>query len=97
MSVRMKLDQSGVKLSLKQWNRIPPAGRRQLVERPCNTEAQAEAFKQYLTSQIKTYTGTSVEYTTVDAARAWADTGLVPDRIRDWANGLGLAPPTADQ
>jgi hypothetical protein len=52
MSVRLKLDQSGVKLSLKQWNRIPSPERRALVERPCNTAAEIEAYKQYLVTQI---------------------------------------------
>ena len=53
MSVRMKLDQCGIKLSLKQWNRIPPSGRRELIERPCDTPAETRAYQQYLISQIR--------------------------------------------
>lgn len=33
MSVRLKLDQAGIKLSLKQWNKLPPEERRWLVAR----------------------------------------------------------------
>src|SRR5215475_8482269 len=62
MSVRMKLDQTGIKLSLKQWNRIPPDGRRVLVESPCDNAEDTEAYKQFLVSQIETHTRTAVEY-----------------------------------
>jgi hypothetical protein len=97
MSVRLKLDQSGVKLSLKQWNRIPSPERRALVERPCNTAAEIEAYKQYLVTQIEAHTRTSIEYAPLDPTPAWADAAAVPERIRDWARGLGIAPPSSEQ
>jgi hypothetical protein len=61
MNVRMKLDQTGIKLSLKQWNRIPAAGRRELVERPCGIAGETEAYKQSLVSQIEAHTRTAVD------------------------------------
>jgi hypothetical protein len=97
MSVRMKLDQTGVKLSLKQWNRIPPVGRRELVERPCSSAEETEAYRQFLVSQIEAHTGTAVEFAPLDPAPPWADSAAVPERICEWARGLGIAPPSAEQ
>jgi hypothetical protein len=97
MSVRLKLDQTGIKLSLKQWNRIPPDARRGLVERPCGDAAEIEAYKRYLVSLIEAHTRTAVELASVDASPPWADVGVVPERIREWARSLGVAPPSAAQ
>jgi hypothetical protein len=97
MSVRMKLDQTGIKLSLKQWNRIPPDSRRQLTERPCNDPVETAAYRQYLVSLIEAHTRTEVEYVPINASSAWADAAIVPPRIRDWAKGLGVAPPSGEQ
>jgi hypothetical protein len=97
MSVRMKLDQTGIKLSLKQWNRIPPAERRQLVQRPCARPAEAEAYKKYLVSVIEAHTRLPVEFAPLEASPPWADAAAVPERIRDWARGLGVASPSTEQ
>jgi len=97
MSVRMKLDQTGIKLSLKQWNRIPAPERRELVERPCTTSPDAEAYKQYLVSLIEAHTRSAVEFVPLEAAPLWADSATVPERIREWAHALGVAPPSTEQ
>jgi hypothetical protein len=97
MSVRMKLDQTGIRLSLKQWNRIPADERRQLTERPCNTPAETVAYRQHLVSLIAAHTRTAVEYAPVDASPPWADGAAVPERIRQWARDLGVAGPSSEQ
>jgi hypothetical protein len=97
MSVRMKLDQVGIKLSLKQWNRMPAVQRRELVERSCDSAAEAQAYKAHLVSLIEAHTGSEVEFAPLEAAPPWADAAAVPERIRDWARGVGVAPPSAEQ
>jgi hypothetical protein len=97
MSVRMKLDQAGIKLSLKQWNRIPPAERRELVERSCETAAETHAYREYLAKVIESHTRSPVEFVAVEASPPWADGGAVPERICEWARGVGVAPPTMRQ
>jgi hypothetical protein len=97
MSVRMKLDQAGIKLSLKQWNRIPSAARRELVEHPCASPAETAAYRKLLVSQIETHTRTAVEFAAVDPSPPWADATSVPERIREWVRGLDVAPPTNEQ
>ncbi len=97
MSVRMKLDQTGIKLSLKQWSKLPAEGRRQLVERPCDDPALIESYKQYLISLIEGVTQTSVELTPLDDAPPWANPTVVPERIGAWARNLGVASPSREQ
>jgi hypothetical protein len=97
MSVRMKLDQAGIKLSLKQWNRLPVAGRRQLVERPCDEPAQIELYQQYLISLIEEFTKSPAELALIDDSPPWADPNVVPERIGDWARNLGVAAPSSEQ
>ncbi|HXO64321.1 MAG TPA: nitrate reductase associated protein [Steroidobacteraceae bacterium] len=97
MSVRMKLDQTGIKLSLKQWNRIPSDARRELTERPCNSAVEMEAYRQYLVSLIEAHTKTAVEFAPLDPAPPWSDAAAVPDRIRQWARGLNVTPPSGAQ
>src|SRR5215469_1677469 len=97
MSVRMKLDQVGIKLSLKQWNRIPSGERRELVERPSDNAAATAAYKARLVSLIEAHTGSPVEFAPIDAAPAWADSDAVPERIREWARGVSVAPPSPEQ
>jgi hypothetical protein len=97
MSVRMKLDQAGIKLSLKQWNQLPAAERRQLLEIPCDDLAQVEHYKQYLKSLIERFTRNPVEEVPLDASPPWADPAVVPERINVWARDLGLVSPSPEQ
>jgi hypothetical protein len=97
MSVRLKLDRTGIKLSLKQWNRLPAEERRQLVEKPCDELPQIESYKQYLIFLIEKSTKTAVELTPLEESPPWADPGVVPERICDWARNLGVAPPSRGQ
>jgi hypothetical protein len=80
MSVRLKLDQTGIKLSLKQWNKLPAEERRQLVEKLCDELPQIEFYKQYLISLIEKFAKTSVELTTLDHSPPWTEPAVVPAR-----------------
>jgi hypothetical protein len=97
MSVRLKLDQAGIKLSLKQWNQLPAEQRRQLVEKSCDDLPQIEAFKQYLISIIEKFTTTGVELTPVDDSPPWANSAVVPERIAVWAQNLGVPSPSTEE
>jgi hypothetical protein len=97
MSVRLKLDQVGIKLSLKQWNRLPEAQRQALIDDPCGDAAQAAAYRQFLTQAIETHTRSAVEYAELDASPAWADVSAVPPRVVEWARSVSVAPPSPAQ
>jgi hypothetical protein len=97
MSVRLKLDQTGIKLSLKQWNKLPAEQRRQLVERPCDALPQIESYKKDLIALIEKFTTAPVQLMPPDESPPWADPALVPERVCEWARGLGVAPPSNEQ
>jgi hypothetical protein len=97
MSVRLKLDQVGIKLSLKQWNKLPENERRQLVEKPCRELPEVESYKKYLISLIEQYTSTPAELMPLDDSPPWADPAVVPERIREWARHLDVASPSLEQ
>jgi len=97
MSVRQKLDATGIKLTLKQWNRIPEDGRRALLAGDCDTAPQLDAYRRQLERLIAAHTGTPVEHAEVDPAPPWADATRVPERVSRWAVSVGVMPPTAAQ
>lgn len=97
MSVRMKLDQTGIKLSLKQWNKLPPTERRQLIERHCDDHNETASYRVFLISLVHKYTKTPVELAPIDKASPWTNRAAVPERICKWAHNLGIAPPSIKQ
>ncbi len=97
MAVRLKLDRSGIKLSLKQWSRFDRDERAQLLERDCDSDAARSAYRGYLAGLIETSAKQTVEYLEPAAAPEWFDVRRVPPRIVAWADGLGVPPPTAQQ
>src|SRR5258708_40363849 len=97
MSVRFKLDQCGIKLSLKQWNRFASEERRELVSRSCGTLQHVQFYKEYLAKLIETRASSKVEIVATDSNPEWADSGRVPLRIIGSATGLGLTPPSLEQ
>lgn len=97
MVVRRKLDQCGVKVSLKQWNRFALEEREQLVERSCETDAEVDAYGRYVVGLIQARTQSPAELVNKDPGRDWNDTTQVPRRLIDYANNLNIRPPTVDQ
>jgi len=97
MSVRMKLDQVGIKLSLKQWNRLPGPERQELIDRPCEGSAQTVAYREFVIGTIQAHTQSPVECTGLDDSPPWADASTIPQRVVEWAQGLSVAPPSAAQ
>jgi hypothetical protein len=97
MSVRMKLDQTGIKLSLKQWNKLPPTERRQLIEMHCDDPNETESYKEFLISLVQKYAKTPVKLAPIDKAPPWTNRAAVPERICNWTHNLGMAPPSTKQ
>lgn len=96
MSVRYKLDECGVKLSLKQWNRFTREERAELLERDCESPQTVVAYRSYLLGLIAARANDKAEL--VGAAAAdWSDGSSVPVRVVGWAQSIGVAPPSEDQ
>jgi hypothetical protein len=56
-SVRDKLDRVGIKLHLRDWERLSLDERRQLRDRPCDSAAEAARYREALTALIRARTG----------------------------------------
>ena len=97
MVVRRKLDQCGVKVSLKQWNRFALEEREQLVTRSCETESDVNEYGRLVVELIQARTQSPAELVAKDPGRDWNDTTHVPQRLIDYANNLNVRPPTLQQ
>jgi hypothetical protein len=97
MSVRLKLDLCGVKVSLKQWNKFAHEDRELLVTKSCRTPEQVVLYKQYLLGVIERCGFGSAESLPIDPNPEWADPAKMPERIIRNSAELGLAPPSTQQ
>ncbi len=90
MQVRLKLDTCGVKLKLNQWNHFNQADRQQLVELPCETGAEAVAYRDFLHQLIRERTGTEATDLTIDHAPPWANALSIPSSVQEKAVEVGV-------
>jgi hypothetical protein len=97
MVVRFKLDQAGVKLTLRQWSRFNRPERQDLVERPCDTPDEVATYRAHVVDLIVLRADEPPVDMAVDPAPAWAVTDSVPERLARYAVELDLVPPTLDQ
>src|SRR5919202_955208 len=83
MQVRMKLDTCGVKLKLADWNHLTQADREAIVEMPCTSETEIQAYRQFLHQLIIERTGTPASDLPVEPHPAWMDATDVPPSIQE--------------
>jgi hypothetical protein len=88
MQVRLKLDTCGVKLKLAQWNHFNQDDRLQLVEMPCETGDEVQAYRQFLHQLILERTGTEATDLTIDPAPPWLDTAI-PESVQEKVQEVG--------
>jgi xanthine dehydrogenase accessory factor len=91
MSIRLKLDTAGLKVSLKQWRRLPEPIRRTALEMPCELAPEVETYRDYLTRVVFYYTEEAVTLVPV-AEPVWRDDAIVPAAISKAALAHGLKP-----
>ena len=61
LDLRRKLDVTGVKLSLQDWQALSFEERTVLCHLPCDTDDETGAFKDYLDFLLRKYTGAPIE------------------------------------
>lgn len=81
MQVRLKLDTCGIKLKLPQWHQFTPEERQALAEMSCRSEAEIQAYREFLCHLVLEHTGTPATDLPVEADPAWLDTTTVPDSV----------------
>lgn len=52
MAVRLRLDRTGVKMKLNEWSKLGPAERRALVDKPCGTAAEIDAWRAEVNAMV---------------------------------------------
>ncbi|MFB2968632.1 nitrate reductase associated protein [Aerosakkonema sp. BLCC-F183] len=91
MQVRYKLDTCGVKLKLNEWNHFTKEERQLLVDRPCTTPAEIQAYREMLHQLIKERMGTSATDLPVEENPAWMDAANVPVPVCEKAEELDVS------
>lgn len=92
MSVRLKLDCCGVKLSLRQWNRLDGEDRRRLLELSCDGEAARAAYRREVLERVGERTGEAPGVLPVEPQPEWAQTERIPGQLSAHLQALGLPP-----
>ncbi|HLO89026.1 MAG TPA: nitrate reductase associated protein [Nostocaceae cyanobacterium] len=82
MQVRYKLDTCGIKLKLTDWHQLTPEERQALVELPCTTETEIQAYQDYLQKLILERTGTVASRLPIEPHPPWLDTTQIPDSLQ---------------
>ena len=97
MSVRLKLDNVGVKVSLKQWHKLTREERAELLARACDTEPARAAYRDFLISAIEMRTGARPQELAIEAHPEWEDDAHVPVQVRDYFSAQGMTAITLAQ
>lgn len=90
MQVRYKLDTCGIKLKLSDWNHITLIERENLVELPCNTEAEIAGYRNYLQQLILQRTGIPATNLPIELHPTWMDSSNVPVRLQEKVQEIGV-------
>jgi hypothetical protein len=97
MAVRLKLDRSGVKLSLRQWSRFSRDDRRELLDAPCATAAELEAYRSRLVELVALRAREAVK-PLPEPSQALRELGDdAPPVVTSYALSVGVPPPTTRQ
>lgn len=97
MAVRFKLDQCGIKLTLRQWSRFTRADRQDLLTAPCGTSAEIEAYRAALAALIELRAREAARILAETPCGLWNYADQVPPPVAQQARIVGLAAPSVAQ
>ena len=90
MQVRCKLDTCGIKLKLSDWSHMTKDERQAMVQLPCSTETEIQAYREHLQQLISQRTGTPAAELPIDPDPAWMDATTLPASLQEKVRELGL-------
>lgn len=96
MHVRMKLDLTGVKISLDEWLAFSFEERTAVCHLPADTEEEKSAFISYLDFLSRKYGGEPAALTDALDSALWENVEEVPSSVTD-KSALKMAPVTRDE
>jgi hypothetical protein len=97
MVIRMKLDISGIKLTIGDWSKFSREDRERLVVMPCALPDEITAFRERLLELIEACNGESVQIAPLNGKAAWMDISTVPDSVSRQIQALSQSAPTVAQ
>jgi hypothetical protein len=97
LSVRLKFDECGLKVSLPQWSRLTLTERQLLLQRPCETPEERRTYGMLLESLIESGSGERIGRIAVPEHPQWRDGSRVPTQVEAYFMAQGLTPPSGDQ
>jgi hypothetical protein len=89
MQVRFKLDTCGVKLKLHQWNVLTQGDRQQLLDRPCESDSETQAYREFLQALILARSGEVASLLEISADPDWLKASQIPDSVLEKAESVG--------
>jgi hypothetical protein len=96
MAVRLKLDLSEIKLSLRQWSRLTTADRRTLLETPCESQDEVAGFRAMLIDLVHLRSGEIAKILTEPPEPLWKNGAQTPQAVIEHAHTISVLPPSAD-
>lgn len=91
LHVRMKLDLTGTRISLKTWLAFSPQERTVLCHLPTDTQEEKDAFSGYLDFLSQKYLGKAADRVQPLAAPPWEDSERVPIPVQNKSHESGQA------
>jgi hypothetical protein len=93
MAVRFKLDRVEIKLSLRQWSRFTQSDRRELLETPCGSDPEVQAYRRRLADLIRSRSGEEPAPLATPPCGSWR-APAAPPQVAGFAERRGVRPPT---
>lgn len=90
MQVRMKLDTCGVKLKLQHWHSFTQEERQTLVEMPCTTIVESQAYRNHLQNLVIQHTGAPAKDLPIEENLAWMDINTIPAHVQEKAKEFNI-------
>jgi hypothetical protein len=90
MVVRLKLDNTGIKMSLNAWSRCTMQQKTSLIEKPCDTASEKTQYTDLLRQLIFTITGAGPELIAIEKNQLWANEAQVPAVLNTHAATYGI-------
>lgn len=83
MIIRFKMDKSGIKLKLSEWNLLRIEEKILLAKLKCNSGEEIEQYNQYLKGLIKERTGSEATILKVDQNPMWENVCSLPGKLNE--------------
>lgn len=90
MQVRFKLDTCGIKLKLSHWHQFSQPERQQLVELPCQTPVDIQAYRNTLHRLVLVQSNAPPSDLPVEDSPAWMNPQAVPATVKEKAQDINI-------